>query len=109
MSVSRKFRSFLSILQLDLTKKLTAPRQGSILRRIDFVQNKNLDREKGSPMKSPRLPLTQLVFALFLLISFAPRAVDAQSTELLRATILISETIETIGAQIGRASCRERV
>jgi|SRR5688572_699002 hypothetical protein len=49
-------------------------------------------------MKSPRLPLTQLVFALFLLIPFAPRAVDAQSTELLRATILISETIETIGA-----------
>jgi hypothetical protein len=49
-------------------------------------------------MKSPRLPLTQLVLAVFLLISFAPRAAQAQSSELLRATILITETIETIGA-----------
>ena len=50
-------------------------------------------------MKSTRLPLThQLLFALFLLLSIALPAVKAQSVEPLRATILISETIQTIGA-----------
>lgn len=50
-------------------------------------------------MKSTRLRLPhQLLFALFLPLSIALPAVKAQSVESLRATILISETIQTIGA-----------
>jgi hypothetical protein len=65
---------------------------------IPFRKETHIEK-KGSPMKSLRMPLThQLLVALFLLISFAPRVVEAQSSVALRATILITETIQTIGA-----------
>ena len=50
-------------------------------------------------MKTPRMPLThQLLVALFLFMSFAPRVVEAQSPVPFKATIAITETLQNIGA-----------
>jgi hypothetical protein len=49
-------------------------------------------------MKNWRAPLSyQLLFAVLLLMGFAPRGLEAQSTVPLKATILISETIQVLG------------